>query len=84
MLLPLLLLPLVVLFLLLLPEVVLDMSNPWVFFRLSLPISMKTHTQVVWVWVFIVFCVGTDMGKEPKGKGTDLKNINYTVVTTTQ
>ena len=42
--------------------VVLDMGNPWVFFTLSLPVSVCTRTHVSWVRVHAGFPLGTGKG----------------------
>ena len=60
------------------PRLVLDMGNPWVNFRLSLPIPVCTHTHEAWVWVLTGLPLGTDMGTVPMGVGTDLSTY-YTI-----
>ena len=51
------------------------MGNPWVFFTLSLPVSVYTRTHESWVRVLTGFRVGTGMGTLPPDTGTDLNNI---------
>ena len=52
--------------------VVNDMGNPWVFFTLSVPVSICTHTHDTWVQVLVGFTLGTDMGKLPTDVGMGL------------
>jgi hypothetical protein len=54
------------------------MGNPWVFFTLSLPVSICTRTHKAWVRVLTGFGLGTGiMGMEPTDMGMDLHTLMY-------
>ena len=54
------------------------MGNPWVFFGVSLPISVHTRTHALWVRVQTDMITDMDRGTIPKGKGMDIIVFIYT------
>ena len=56
------------------------MGNPWVFFTLSLPVSVCTRTHESWVRVLTGFAMGMGVGIIPKGMGMGFLQINIMFV----
>ena len=57
---------------------VMGTGNPWVFFTLSVPVSVFTRTHRAWVRIGTDMLKDTDRGTIPMDKGIDFNRFLYT------